>query len=324
MAAKLANKSKRKHFAHIHHNPCQKCSYESYLHKLAKEKIAECFRKSEKFIISYYCRFLCDQHLSCPVKSREQCVWREKRIIDLKQYYNRCHIEKEIDDFKADLLLDHSEHTNRTPLLIEINVSHKSSDKKVNSTLRIIEIGIDNEEDIESIISHSIIEETSGYLDRFECRPNEKIKFYNFKAFYGTPPFEHQQPKFEFWIDTKKYFHFDNFEDYDGTYRCLSPCKPAVTASIFCIASKEPIEWTFAFDKLSKTIKGIRFCNMCKYYHFDSDTNKCALSKRFGLNPKPRLSDANTCQYFRIAPFIPNVNAQSMEDYGYNIWYKLP
>lgn len=49
---------------HFVHKNAGNCSYESYLHKLAKIKIREAFLTSEHFLLSYNAKAICS--LKCP------------------------------------------------------------------------------------------------------------------------------------------------------------------------------------------------------------------------------------------------------------------
>ena len=58
-----------------------------------------------------------------------------------------------------DLLIS-SKNKSNPPILIEIWVTHKSSESKLNSKYRIIEIHIESEDDIKQIINNASIVET--------------------------------------------------------------------------------------------------------------------------------------------------------------------
>ena len=78
---------RRHHFAHkanIH-----KCSYETYLHKLAKFRIAECFNSAAHFNIILQTSSTCSIE-NCPVGSKEQCQWSSSKEVDLIKDENCC------------------------------------------------------------------------------------------------------------------------------------------------------------------------------------------------------------------------------------------
>ena len=69
--------------------------------------------------------------------------------VDLKRYYDTCAEEQEIDGFIADLLLTHSKKADIPPVLIEICVTHPCDDEKRKSGLKIIEVTIKKEQEVE-------------------------------------------------------------------------------------------------------------------------------------------------------------------------------
>ena len=74
----------------------------------------------------------------------------------------------------ADILLSDSTGKYSEPVLIEIHVSHKSSEQKVKSGLKIIEIKVSDEEDVNALSDGSFRE--SRYY-----RDEGNIHFFGFK-----------------------------------------------------------------------------------------------------------------------------------------------
>ena len=74
----------------------------------------------------------------------------QEKTVNLKSYYNVCTTEKQIENFRADILLENSTRPIK-PLLIEICVTHPCSEEKINSKLPIIEIPINSADDIKEI-----------------------------------------------------------------------------------------------------------------------------------------------------------------------------
>ena len=98
---------------------------------MAKKLIKEKFENSEKFEISYPITYIC-QETNCQFKSTP-CEDRSQVCkYDLKQYYDTCTEETEINGFIADLLLTNSKSPNAAPILIEICVTHACEDEKRN------------------------------------------------------------------------------------------------------------------------------------------------------------------------------------------------
>jgi len=307
MITKMGNE-RRWHFAHK--NNIHECSYESYIHKLAKRRIADCFNKSEKFIISFHAKSTCGVS-ECPLGSTMPCSWFTKQEFDLKKYYNKCAEEVSIDNFVADLLISDSENPKKPPILIEICVTHKSTEQKLKSDNRIIEIVIKSEKDIEDIVSTSSIVESEGYVDKWDTKPNEQIRFYNFKCDkFEMPDHSHQALKFRFWIDSKGRFKFDN--DMYKSEKCLTPNPPDIENSIFRIESKMLIDWDLAFSCLENSKIGIKCCAMCGCYRMNDHYTRpmCILYKSKGTKQFPPLKSAMNCNYFR-----PKVYSDVYQEY---------
>ena len=161
---------RRWHFAHK--GNLGDCSYETYLHKVAKKRICECFNESSQFTIVFP-RSTCDT-AKCQLGMNQPCTMAPTNY-DLKKRYNLCKEEVTIDKYRADLVISHQTN-NVSPILIEIYVKHKSTEEKLNSNYRIIEIHIESEEDINQIVSDA------------SFKKSDKIRFYNFKDISGEVP----------------------------------------------------------------------------------------------------------------------------------------
>lgn len=296
--------SKRRwHFAHK--GSLVDCSYETYLHKVAKKRICECFNKSQRFTVSFQPKSTC-AIVECPLGASQPCSWNSTKVFDLKKYYDHCEEEVAIDKFRADLMIS-NQSNNTPPVLIEIYVTHKSTEEKLNSSHRIIEIHIESEEDIEQIVSSASIIEDDVDVNHWRKEQDRKIRFYNFKAdSYEVPNTIHQAYKFRFWIDSKGYFKFDEIEDYDESVKCLSLNPPEIENSRFRIESKSPIGRDFAFWKLSESGLGIRYCTMCKFYRMNDYymRSMCILYKSKGTKQFPMPSNAINCPHFKQIDYL--------------------
>lgn len=295
-------KIRKWHFAHTRESG--NCSYETYLHKLAKKRIRECFEESYKFIIQFYAKSTCNV-TDCPLGVSRPCSWDSMQKFDLKKYYNKCEEEKTIGDFRADLLLTNNAK-GYSPILIEIQVSHESTEKKLNSGHRIIEIKIESEEDIDSITSTSTICESERTTNYCYDKPFERIRFYNFNADkWERPDTKYQAPKFIFWINAKNFFYFnfhhvDHMLWHDESVRCLTSNSSEIENSKFRIEAKEPFNWDFAFYKLSQSRLGLKYCTMCNFYRMNDYCGRmCILYKSRGTAQYPKLSFAQQCPHFK-------------------------
>lgn len=153
------------HFAH----KTTSCSYESYLHRVAKLKFflvySRCLSKKIPFTLEYYFDKHCN---SCHKELSVDCFFENSiRRYDLTQTFDKITIEKGVHGFIADVLLESSKSPEK--ILIEFAVKHYSSIEKKQSGLRIIEITIDNESDLGELSENNIHFSNLSY------------KLYNFK-----------------------------------------------------------------------------------------------------------------------------------------------
>lgn len=290
------------HFAHEKNT--ENCSYETYLHKIAKRRICECFNESEKFTIRFNPKVRCAV-AECPLGAKQPCEWTNKlRTYDLKKYYSKCEEEKFIDNFKADLLVDGCMNGSTKPILIEIWVTHRSTDEKLKSGLRIIEIHIELEEDIDQIVKTASIIETQCRKDRWGNKiKDDRINFYNFKT-DKNPDHVHQSTKHLFWIDSKGMFNCDSY-----SMRCLENNPHEIEKSIFRIESRKQIDMNFAFSKLAESGLDIKFCPMCEWYNENQPLMKqmCTL---FTKGPAPFSKHTNEekfCPHFKQKDYTKEV-----------------
>ena len=155
--------SERQH--HFRHKVQANCSSETYLHNLAKRIFAqtyqECLDNGRPYIINYLVPVRC---IAC--SSNGPCnVGQQLQSVDLTKHFKVIDIEARNEGFIPDILLTSGVNS----LYVEIAVTHFLEDKKVNSGVRIVEIHVDSENDIELITSCCLSEE------------NPRIKIANFR-----------------------------------------------------------------------------------------------------------------------------------------------
>ena len=167
-------KIRKWHFAHK--TNCENCSYESYLHKLAKIRLCEWFNNATEINIYLEWANECPDIKNCfwaNASGNLNCKKNEHRYWNLKKHYLSCEIEKDYGGFKADLFLSYKGEKEE-PIFIEICVTHPCDDNKINSGIRIIEFTISSEKDIDEIINQPI-------------KAGATVKLYNFKPKSTTP-----------------------------------------------------------------------------------------------------------------------------------------
>jgi hypothetical protein len=147
------------------HHFCHKkdtCSRESYLHQLGKQRMKERFETQTDFFVTFHAKNACPKRSECRWK---QCTPQgDLYKVDLKKSYDTCELEITHKGFRADVMLSSKEHPDRNPVFLEIAVNHKCEQAKINSGIRIIEIDV-----------------TYEYQINCKIVEGEGVRFYNFK-----------------------------------------------------------------------------------------------------------------------------------------------
>lgn len=290
------------HFAHK--NDVYNCSPETYIHKLAKQKIKEWFDSGKPFKISYYQDVTCIDAKSCPFYKKEKCHDSILKTYDLKKHYDTCSIEESIDGFVADLLLTSRKDSSIPPILIEIQVTHKSEAVKLEFGYRIIEIKINSEEDIAHLLESAIIEESSDSHYAPNSKQQPSIAFINFKK--ETTPIALEMrgiPKFYLFKSGKSYV--TNMEDYPSCREAVKSDNQYAILELaidrFYLDSSSPYDIGYVMaEQLGFDIKTCQFCKYWKSgYEFGFSANFCCLYKKYGTPYNPDGPEAMNCQYYR-------------------------
>ncbi|MDE5607903.1 MAG: hypothetical protein K2I64_03110 [Muribaculaceae bacterium] len=294
---------------HFVHKNTENCSYESYLHLLAKFKIRETFLKSEHFLLSYKAKALCSHE--CPFITSPKCEDEKPVQFDLRRYYDKCEIEASYYQYRADLLLSSSTNSNRPPVLIEIRVTHKCTEDKINSGARIIEIPIQSEEQIDHIVESGKLKAVRA--NQFSHLDENKITLYNFNKIESFDPigsFDEDEEYFSrkntivFWLNQQgKFCSFDCH-----CYEVRDKLPPNVHYYITQIATP----FKEIFQEFSKRGVKIRNCFLCKFSKQDYWGDWiCILYKRLSLPRKPSPYSATSCSNY-MENFMTSQNAVSI------------
>jgi len=136
---------------HFAHKKVITCSGETYLHTLGKQLFfdtyTQCLKEQQPFFIEIYRKTTCNHYEnelghSCALTRRTQ-------QFDLTQHFDKVSIESRERGFIADVLLSNSR--GKEKIFVEIAVTHASSEEKINSNYRIVELEIQSEDDFEPI-----------------------------------------------------------------------------------------------------------------------------------------------------------------------------
>lgn len=297
------------HFAHKKKN----CAYDKYLHSIAEKMIGEWFNEQKEILLDMVGTKICTNHQNCVFYNEWNCKGECRNTYNLKQYYSDCILEHKYKGFVADLFCERNNNT-ENPIFIEIFVTHKCSEEKINSGIRIIEIAIKSEEDIFNITKSSTLLE------------GENIRLYNFKR-QKTLSNEYHTPvqKYILFNSGKGYldrnnYHCKNYKERKGIYEISISYNDCIPYFIFsggfykvCVA------------KAYKEGLVKKDCNICKWCKQDTaGYSFCVLYKKCG-NPKYCMdNDAQKCTMFREDISFITEAAKELDEYirtnGGDIW----
>ena len=293
--------------AHFYHKEVVSCNGETYLHKLCKLYVKQYFDNSDNFNISYKISKSCKEY-NCNLRNYNCHKEHEINQIDLKKFYDTCTIETTIKGFVADLLLTNSNDTSNPPILIEVCVTHPCEDDKKNSGLKIIEISIKTEKDIECLFSDGILSEN------LNKRIRNKIEFISFKRDI--------EEKLTSPISRFIYHPALSHNPFENNIKCDIANNRIFKSSVVelnVVCTKHCFQedhYSIAYDWLVKHYR-IKRCNRCKFYYskdFDEPAF-CRLSKKYGKPKFPEMDYAEKCNSFR--------ESEHLRSYSDNNEYKI-
>ena len=295
-----------KHFAHKVDS--EHCSSETYLHKLAKLKLKQKFDRDSEFCVQYYRDVKCSDKGICSFYCEASCHKKVLKCVDLKKHYDTCEEEKPVDGFVADLLLTKSDVPKRPPVLLEINVTHESSDAKKRSGKRIIEIGITSEDDIHRLLDGPITE-LNGDDHSWGRRKHtmKSIEFYGFKRFlFETEPLNERQ--------VSKFYLLKNGKPYVNQLDDIRHCRESrikdderaiFEVSIDSDIFARPSLYDYGYLLARENGIQVKTCQFCKYHKdgyitgMGSSPIFCCLHKKYGTPENPESRYAKNCEYYR-------------------------
>ena len=162
-------KIRRKHFFHLGKIECNE---ETYLHKLGKEIFYQNYlnhlKHQKPLFLSYSVKKICNcfklKDLSC-----ELGVFSKE--FNLTERFTQILIEKKEGSFIPDLkLIDNQGNV----IFIEIAVTHKCDQEKIDSGFRIIEFDVQEENDALSLERSLIVQSPNTMLYNFKIKNDEK------------------------------------------------------------------------------------------------------------------------------------------------------
>lgn len=169
------------HFAHSDNSAC---NYDKYLHTLAEIKICKWFNEEKSVWVTIdepITKKKCKDFETCNSSCKGQgCIVNDygrsiQKSFDLKKHFIEAKREQSPKGipFVADILCNR-ETEGKSPLFIEICVTHPCIEEKKNSGIRIIEFVIKSEKDIENIISGNSIQVEGVTVNLFGFKRKEQ------------------------------------------------------------------------------------------------------------------------------------------------------
>lgn len=289
------------HFAH----KTDKCSYDKYLHTIAELMIKDWFYKKESIMLHMNTLCKCKDYDSCIFFDKEACIKPDKGKFNLKKYYSKCIQEHRYGEFVPDLYCE-SEKYPKSPIFIEILVTHECSQEKKDSGIRIIELKIQSEDDILKIVNSSCLIE------------GENVRLYNFiRKDNFADDYAQSFQKYILHSTLRSYVdrEFYTCRNYNhhrkGIYEISIPYDDC---SLYFINSG-------GFYKVGKAkayIDGYlkKDCQLCKWHSTDMmGLSFCILYKKCG-NPKYcDENDSQKCSMFRVDMNVINNAISEFEEY---------
>lgn len=181
------------HFRHF--EECE-CRGETYIHNRAKYAFKDTYVNSDSFIIELKGQARCQFFDKCAIASVEGCSKEAIFKHDLKHFFDTAEVEKTDGDFRPDILLSSSSESSRK-MYIEIFHTNESSDKKLTSGNKIVEITVNNEKDIKIIHSAHLKE-------------SDSVKFIGFKQQVEYKELFERYNLILFWVDSDGRAHFSS------------------------------------------------------------------------------------------------------------------
>lgn len=286
----------------------RKCSYTRYLHALAEIKISDWINNSDKIIIQPEAGLwnVCENVNKCrSLLKNERCVSPEayqkvNADFNLKQWYDNAEIEasytKDGQEYVADILCP-SKIPGNDPLFIEIYITQVCKEEKKNSGIKIVEIKIEKEQDIDNIINGKVPIKDNGH---YKTKLSQKFidSTINFYGFYPKPQIEpsiKQLRGFKFVVSDKGRWDFH-------------PVRCSTTLSrkgVYEITLMENNNWSALIARAIEQGYHVQQRIMCKY--FQSSGGMCKIAQSCNLKERCRDNKA-PCKYYIFEEQMYKIN----------------
>jgi predicted RNA-binding Zn-ribbon protein involved in translation (DUF1610 family) len=285
-------KVRQKHFAHKVQQDLSLCSIESYLHHTAKILLYDTIKTKIADQDPLYLNYSVENHcVAChyPEEGYSDCfLATTNEKYNLLAHYNHVQLERRAATFIPDLSLIRKDGDR---IFIEIAVTHTSSDKKITSGNKIIEIIIKSEEDLEYLPGNAINPSTLetrcinfNFKDRFVPIKRKECPYGNKNVFIvhtnGKAVFLNNLTNPEYYSLKRKAWFY---------YRELNGIYDTAEAFIACVEA--------AFEEGVK----IKNCYLCRYHGYQKSFGIESMHvfckfKRINVS---NSNEASECEYYR-------------------------
>lgn len=278
------------HFAHK--GNLDNCSYETYLHKIAKIKIWNMIKTERCFYLELN-REILSKCSNCDLGFVTLCSVQtyDKVRYNLCEYYDVYSIEKKHHKYIADILLTNSSQPQRIPIFIEICVHHKCSSDKYQSGFKIIEIYIESEFDVDTILNHKGLTGFSNFKT-FGFKSSLMKELKNRELYCYAPLKDYGYTKNPLRWNCEKYKYIDksirNIDD-ELQYVFLSKVE---------LSMQEQLSLSYLCCHNTEMLR----CWMCYYYcphdKYHPYRPTCSYNLIHMVEKFPSIEDALYCKYF--------------------------
>lgn len=306
LVAKNGGVKRIHHFAHASGMDCE-AAYETMLHKLAKLRVQEAFMSKDVFNVSFEYRSYCPQVNSCTFVRYGDCYKATQKIFNLKEFYDSCEQEVQYESInrRSDLKIFSSKNPNLPPIYIEFFVTHASDSNKLHNGGKIIEVKLETEDDIQSIIDNGFVE-SNRQINKDEIDARLYPECYT--TFWGFKSEDYNESSINQEVEFSRYILYTSGKSrcYQDTSFCKK-IKKARSQSLMEICFHTPV--AFGIYELAKYQGykrfGIKNCLYCKNYvdSYDGLGKLCRLYKYLGIN---RFDQHDTARAKNCSRFILN------------------
>ncbi len=273
---------------HFRHEVEVNCSPETYLHQLAKRLFFQiyknCLQTNTPFGLELQIErncSICQQELgfSCQLEP-------EPKVFNLAKLFPLISIEIQDGEFIPDILLSNEKGEK---VYVEFVVTHISTEQKIGSGARIIELSFETEDDLEPI------------RERLISKNHSKTKLFNFKDIVKT---RNNGP-----VCNRKVYFFLLYTDGRALIICDTATNYKSRLKGGNIAYSKPLPHggpQIYFDELEKAFqekRKIRSCFLCRYHGdnlYREDDERpiyCKFLKKVFVS-----TEAVPCEYYRADP----------------------